>query len=453
MKVLVVGNGGREHVLSWKISQSPVLSALYCAPGNAGTARIATNLPWSWNDPQLLSWVQSERPDLVVIGPEAPLAGGLADRLTSMGVRVFGPSQKGALLEASKAWCKGFMERHGVPTAKARIFSSLRVAKAYLKRASFPAVIKADGLAQGKGVFIVEDLEIALMTVETLMAEGGTVVIEEFLEGEEVSVFALYDGETLIPFGTARDYKRIFDGDKGANTGGMGAYSPHALPSEDLSLIEGEVMGKFVAGLKEEKIPYRGVLYFGMMLTRSNRCAGRSHGWRIAPRVLEVNVRFGDPEAQVVLPRLKGDLLPLLLATAEGRLAQWAAGEMPTPMSDAARAGDERGKSPPCPVHWDPDPCLGVVVAASGYPENPAMGVPLPDLARPPQELLIFHAGTVQKNGSVVNGGGRTLTIVGRGRDLSEAREKVYSFLGSTTWTGYQFRRDIGLGAPDLAHA
>ncbi len=415
-RILVVGGGAREHALVWKLARSRRVAALFAAPGNPGIAKIAETVPVAATDIEgLVAAAGQLRIDLVVVGPETPLALGLADRLVAAGLRVCGASQAAARIESSKAWSKTVMAEAGVPTARAAIVTDLATALMALTDFDLPVVIKADGLAAGKGVLVATTRDEARLALTsfledgTLGAAGRTVLIEECLVGREVSVIALTDGTTVLPLSPACDYKRAADGDRGPNTGGMGAYTP--VPMVDVALLDRiriEVLEPTVRALAERDAPLRGVLYAGLMLTADG------------PRTLEFNARFGDPEAQVILPVLDGDLVELLAAVADGTLATV------TP--------------PPPPV----EAAVGVVLAAGGYPGPARANAPLHGLDAVPDDLLIFHAGTRRDaSGALVTAGGRVLTVVGRGATLAAARERVYAGVGAITFPGRQYRTDI----------
>lgn len=418
MRILVVGGGAREHALVWKLAQSPRAGALFCAPGNAGTETLAENLPVPASDIDgIVAAVKAHQIDLVVVGPEEPLARGLADRLTVEGVAVCGPSASATRIESSKAWAKELMIAAGVPTARAIVVYDLAEGLAALDRFGLPVVIKADGLAAGKGVVIANTRDEAYQVLSAFLEErtlgeaGTTVVIEDYLEGQEVSVLALTDGKTIIPLPPACDYKRAYDGDRGPNTGGMGAYAPPpAVDSALMTAIRTTILEPTVRAMAERGTPMRGVLYAGLMLTASG------------PKVLEFNARFGDPEAQVVLPILDADLVTLLDAVARGTLA-----EVPPP---------------PPPVRA----AVGVVLASGGYPGPYRTGLPIAGLDQVPPDLLVFHAGTRRTpEGQVVTAGGRVLTVVGLGPDLASARERAYAGVERISFEGAHWRRDIAL--------
>jgi len=424
MKVLVIGGGGREHALVWKLAQGESVDEVHVAPGNAGTARIATHVDLVADDHGSVSaYCATAHIDLVVVGPEAPLCRGLGDHLREKGIPVFGPSSGGAELEGSKAFSKGLMSRHGVQTAGFRVFDQSKSATEYLEgEVAYPVVVKASGLAAGKGVLICADQAAAMEAVNELMEDrrfglsGETVVIEDFLAGEEVSVHALTDGRTILTLPTSQDHKRAFDGDLGPNTGGMGAVSPSPLLDEErLGRVEKDVMLRTLNGLAHENRPYRGVLYAGLMVTRGGA------------KVLEFNVRFGDPETQVLLPRLRCDLGLLLLACAEGRLDE---------------IGDDA-------FNWDDRAAVSVVLASGGYPGAFTAGHPISGLdeAEQVEGVTVFHAGTRLDGDRVLTAGGRVLSVTALGHDLEQARERAYEAVGRISFEKMQYRKDIGLRA------
>ncbi|GLV47466.1 phosphoribosylamine--glycine ligase [Thermus sp. LT1-2-5] len=408
MRVLVVGSGGREHALLWKAAQSPLVEKLYAAPGNAGMAALAELVPWSGDVEALADWALAEGIDLTLVGPEAPLVEGIADAFLERGLKIFGPTQKAAMIEGSKAFAKGFMERHGIPTARYRVFTEALEALEYLEAVGVPIVIKDSGLAAGKGVTVAFDLHQAKQAVLNLLSgpEGGEVVMEEYLEGEEATVLALTDGETILPLIPSQDHKRLLDGDQGPMTGGMGAVAPYPMDAATLKRVEEEILKPLVRGLRAEGVVYRGVVYAGLMLTREG------------PKVLEFNARFGDPEAQAVLPLLESDLVELALKVAEGRLGGTA-------------------------LAWREGAAACVVLAAPGYPEAPKKGIPL-HVPEPPEGVLVFHAGTRWEGGRLLAAGGRVLNVVGLGKDLEEALGRAYAFIPQVGFPGAVFRKDIG---------
>ncbi|MCS6957508.1 MAG: phosphoribosylamine--glycine ligase [Aquificaceae bacterium] len=415
MKVLVVGNGGREHALLWKLSQSPLVEKLYCAKGNAGTAKLAENIPIEPVDVKALAdFAQREGIDFTVVGPEAPLVAGIVDEFEKRGLKIFGPDKKASLLEGSKVFAKEFMQRHDIPTAEFHIFEDPQKAKNFIKDFSVPVVVKADGLASGKGVFVCKTYEEALRAIDTLMVKrslgeaGKRVVVEEFLEGEEASYIVLLSGDRYVPMPTSQDHKRLLDGDKGPNTGGMGAYSPNPFVDEYTEhSIRELVVERLIKGLKAEGIHYRGFLYFGLMLTDRG------------PRVLEFNVRLGDPEAQPLLMRIKGDFLKTLLDFYQGK--------------EISLEIDHRHS-------------LCVVLASRGYPEKPEDGKEvfgLEDVERM-EDVIVFHAGTELREGKVYTRGGRVLNVCAWGSGLQEARERAYIAVEKIRFEGMHYRRDIG---------
>ncbi|HJP66396.1 MAG TPA: phosphoribosylamine--glycine ligase [Actinomycetota bacterium] len=421
MRVLVVGGGGREHAICWALAQNPMVDRLYAAPGNAGIAAEATPVSIGADAVDALAaFVEGESIDLTVVGPEAPLVAGLADELTARGLPVFGPTRDGARLEGSKAWARDLCERYGIPSAHSRTFEELGPAQRYLEQLDPPYVIKADGLAAGKGVTVTDDRAEALRALEECLVHGAfgdagrTVLVEEYLEGVEVSAMALTDGRTVAPLALAHDYKRALDEDQGPNTGGMGAHSP--LPFVDAETeqrIADDVLHLAAEALAREGIRYRGVIYAGLMLTAEG------------PKVLEFNCRFGDPETQVVLPRLSSSLGELLLACVEGNL------------------GDYR-------LVWTEAACVGVVATSGGYPGSYQTGTAiagLEDAARM-EGVNVFHSGTALRDGRVVTAGGRVLTVTALGPTLEEARARAYAALDRISFDGMQHRKGIAAPLP-----
>ncbi|MDP2950229.1 MAG: phosphoribosylamine--glycine ligase [Chloroflexota bacterium] len=426
MIILLIGAGAREHTIAWKLCQGPRVDALFVAPGNAGTAAIATNLPirvpktdappaerQAYLD-EIAHTARELKADLVAVGPEDPLAWGLVDRLAVEGIAAFGPSKAAARLEASKAFCKDLCQRYAIPHARGASFTSRTAACNYVMHLDDVPVVKADGLAAGKGVLIPDTKEEALAAIDAMMSEGlfgeagRTVVIEERLSGREVSVFAFTDGRTVVPMVPACDYKRIFDGDQGPNTGGMGSYSPP--PWYDAALAETvrtAILEPAVRAMQAEGSPYRGVLYGGLMMTDDG------------PKVLEFNCRFGDPEAQVTLPRLKSDLAEVLWAVAMNRLHE-------------------------VKVEWSDQACVGVVMASGGYPDQYDTGFPIHGLGSVEDDALVFHAGTrLDDDGQVVTSGGRVLTVAALAPTLAEARTKAYRNVQHVHFSRCHYRRDI----------
>jgi phosphoribosylamine--glycine ligase len=419
MKVLVLGSGAREHALVKKLAAEPAVTHILCAPGNPGIERLVPTCPADLGAPgSLLALAQRENADLTVVGPEFPLSLGVADHFAAAGLRLCGPTAAAARLESSKAFAKAFMARHGVPTARFHTSQSLDDALNVVRSGEFglPVVLKADGLAAGKGVVIAADLAAAEEAVGAAMRDrrfgtaGDTVVIEECLSGPEVSFFVISDGERALPIGSAQDHKRIFDDDLGPNTGGMGAFAPSPFCDPALQArVMREVVDPVIAGMANEGHPFRGFLYVGLMLTTAG------------PKVIEFNVRLGDPEAQVILPLIDEPLAPILLAAAEGRLTQ-----------STCRIGSDR--------------VVGVVIASRGYPESSESGQPISgiDQAEQVPGVSIYHAGTATRDGQLITAGGRVLTVVGRGRDFPEAIMRSYAGVLPIHFDGIQYRRDIG---------
>ena len=417
MKLLVIGSGGREHALAWKLAQSPRVQKVFVAPGNGGTATEAGLENVALTDiAELIAFARRETIALTVVGPEAPLAAGIVDAFEAAGLRIFGPSRRAAELEGSKTFTKDLLARVGVPTARYRTFTDHAAARRHLDQVGVPIVLKADGLAAGKGVLVCDDLVQARAGLEEMMVRrafgdaGTRVVIEEHLGGEEVSFMALTDGRTVVPLASSQDHKRVGDGDTGPNTGGMGAYSPAPLISAALEreIVE-SILQPVVDGLAADGIVYRGVLYAGLMVE-----SGR-------PKVLEFNVRFGDPECQVLMMRLRSDLLDLVDAVLDGFLVG-------------------------CRPEWDPRPSAGVVIAADGYPGDPAKGDAIAGLDDVPlsKERAVFHAGTARRDGDVVTSGGRVLTVAALGDDLAGAVANAYATIGGIRFRGMHYRHDIG---------
>ena len=424
MKVLVVGGGGREHALAWKLAQSPRVQKVYLAPGNGGTALDAAleNVPIT--DVQALAaWAVANQIGLTVVGPEAPLAAGLVDEFRLLDLRVFGPTRQAAQLESSKAFSKAFMQRHGIPTAKYQVFTDVVAAHAYIDLCGAPIVVKADGLAAGKGVVVAETLAEAKQAASAMLQDspssgpesgGARVVIEEFLSGEEASFIVMCDGKSALALATSQDHKRLLDGDKGPNTGGMGAYSPAPVvtPAVHARAMR-EIILPTLRGMAAEGIPYTGFLYAGLMIDAAGQ-----------PRALEFNCRLGDPETQPILMRLKSDLLEVLLAATE----------------PAAQ-----GQLDQIELQWDRRTALGVVLAAQGYPIRPRQGDPISGLPRlGSEEAMVFHAGTSLQQGRLLSSGGRVLCVTGLADNLLQAQQRVYGIIRGIELDGMQYRRDIG---------
>ena len=420
MKVMVIGGGGREHTLAWKISQSPLVDVIYCVPGNAGMTQIARclDLPLAEdNFERVAAFAEKEGIDLTVVGPEAPLVSGIVDLFSERGLTIFGPTKAAAQIEDSKSFSKAFMLRYGIPTAKGVSFDDPDEAAGYIRDKGAPIVVKADGsAAAGKGSFVCEQVEQALEAVRLIMVDrifgdaGNRVVVEEYLEGEEASFIVLTDGETILPLVTSQDHKRAYDGDKGPNTGGMGAYSPApVIGSEMQEEIINRIILPTIEGLKKEGRPYKGALYAGLMITDDG------------PKVLEFNCRFGDPESQVILPRLESDLIPALLACMEGRLKE-------------------------INLRWREDAAVCVVLASGGYPGKYEKGKPIAGLeeAESIGNVVIFHAGTAIKNGRLVTNGGRVLGVTALDKDIPSAIERAYKAVSKIHFERMHYRRDIG---------
>ncbi len=416
MNILVIGSGGREHALCWKIKQSPKVKKLYCAPGNGGISRIAECVNIGVEDIDgLLKFVFEKKIDLTVVGPEASLVKGIVDVFIQKGMKIFGPSALAAQLEGSKAFAKEFMHRRGIPTAVYRVFDDAPGANAFLAQAQFPRVVKADGIAAGKGVYVCGHLKEAQTAIDEIMVQkvfgtaGHRVVIEECLQGQEASVLAISDGKHFLVLPAAQDHKRIFDDDLGPNTGGMGSYCPAPVVTADvLKTVIARVIEPAIRGMYQENMPFKGVLYAGLMLTASG------------PMVLEFNVRFGDPETQSILPRLKTDLVEIMLAACEGHLHELS-------------------------VQWDPRSCVCVVVSAGGYPGPYQSGLPITGLDEViDADTVIFHAGTKNDGGTLVTSGGRVLGVTALGHGLEEAIAHAYSALEKIHFDHCFFRRDIG---------
>ncbi|MBI4357573.1 MAG: phosphoribosylamine--glycine ligase [Gammaproteobacteria bacterium] len=420
MKILVVGNGGREHAMAWKIAQSSYVKQVFVAPGNGGTAvepKVSNvNIPPIALE-QLVDFAQEKKIDCTIIGPEAPLVAGIVDKFRAKGLACFGPDKNAAKIEGSKIFAKSFLERHGIKTASGRAFSDLNAAKKFALRQAYPLVIKADGLAAGKGVVVVPTFSLAKRVLEDFMVQqtlgeaGRSVVIEEYLEGEEVSFIGVVDGEHILPLASARDHKKRDDGERGPNTGGMGAYSPVPgfSPALEQEVLE-KVMTRAVQGMQEEGTPFRGFLYAGLMVDKHK-----------VPKVLEFNCRLGDPETQPILMRLRSDWLAVILAALEGRLHK-------------------------INIEWRKETALGVVVAASGYPESYPTGDVIEGLPeRLSEKVKVFHAGTRYEGGQWFTTGGRVLCVTALGDSLGEAHNNAYQALEPIQWKHRYFRRDIGI--------
>jgi len=420
MKILVVGSGGREHSLVWKIAQSPLVTKVYCAPGNAGTGMIAENVNLAVDDlPGLLAFARREGVTLTVVGPELPLSLGIVDLFEDHHLKVFGARKNAALIEASKSFAKEIMQKYGIPTAAYEVFTEVEPALNFIEQVGAPIVVKADGLAAGKGVVVArtrDEAEAAVLEMlagNTLGTAGSQVVIEEFLEGEEASFLVFTDGKRIVPLASAQDHKPIFDGDRGPNTGGMGAYSPAPVVTPEIhEMVMAEVMRRAVDGMAAEGRPYRGVLYAGLMIREGN------------VKVLEFNARFGDPECQPLLMRLKSDIVPVLMAVAQGDL------------------GDTT-------LEWHDTATICVVMAAEGYPGDYRKGDRISGLQEVSgmKDLMVFHAGTAMQGGNCVTSGGRVLGVTALGATVKDAIARAYEGVSRISWKGVQYRKDIGAKA------
>jgi phosphoribosylamine---glycine ligase len=411
MRVLVIGSGGREHALCWAIAASPLADALFCAPGNPGIAAEATCVPIAATDgAAILDLCRRERIDFVVVGPETPLVAGLVDTLEAAGIAAFGPNAAAASLEGSKGFTKDLCRKYAIPTADYQRFSDTEAAEAYVRARGRPMVVKADGLAAGKGVVVPADVPATIAAIRAVQGFGPEFVLEDILEGEEASFFALVDGKDALPLASAQDHKRVGDGDTGPNTGGMGAYAPAPCLTPDLAdAVMARIVRPTVAAMAREGTPFKGVLYAGLMLTTQG------------PKLIEYNVRFGDPECQVLLPLLKSDLLPALVAARDGVLGRYD-------------------------LRWRDEVALCVVLAAKGYPGEPERGSEIRGLDRAAEDALvtIFHAGTRREGQRILADGGRVLDIVARGRTVDEARRRAYAAVDGIDWPQGFCRRDIG---------
>ena len=428
MKVLVVGGGGREHALAWKLSQSKRIQKVYVAPGNGGTARDPNLFDVPITDVKALrEWAQQEKIELTVVGPEAPLAAGVVDEFRAHGMRIFGPTKAAAQLESSKAFSKAFMHRHGIPTAIYETFTDPALAHAYIDKMGVPIVVKADGLAAGKGVVVAMTapeaheaidfmlLENSLGVVHNAGADGAAVprvVIEEFLQGEEASFIVLCDGKNVVALATSQDHKRLLDHDQGPNTGGMGAYSPAPVVTAQVhARAMREVIMPTIKGMEKDGIPYTGFLYAGLMIDEKGH-----------PKTLEFNCRMGDPETQPIMMRLKSDLVEVMLAATSEKLAAFE-------------------------LEWDRRTALGVVMAAAGYPMNPRKGDVITGLPKDDQDAMVFHAGTTAKDGQTLSSGGRVLCVTVLADSVKQAQQKAYEIAKGIHFEGQQYRRDIGFRA------
>jgi phosphoribosylamine--glycine ligase len=418
LKILVVGSGGREHTLVWKLAQSKLVEKIYCAPGNVGMIPLAELVPLQVDDLSgIVNFCEKEKVDLVVVGPELPLTLGLVDALEEKGIKAFGPKKKAAELEGSKVFAKDLMHRYGIPTARYGVFREVQTARDFARELAGPWVVKADGLAAGKGVLICSTLEETDVAIEKILVEkifgtaGEKVIIEEFIEGEELSLMAFSDGQTVIPMVSAQDHKRVFDGDQGPNTGGMGAYSPAPVATPELcKVIEEQVLQPTIKAMAQEGRTFKGVLYAGLMITAQG------------PRVLEFNARFGDPETQVILPRLKSDLVEIILAVCEERLAEQE-------------------------IVWREEACVSVVMASQGYPGSYKTGLQIKGLTDVEDDIFVFHSGTALKDGEIVTAGGRVLAVTALGENLRQAVDSVYRAVKKINFSGAHYRQDIAYRA------
>ncbi|NLY29282.1 MAG: phosphoribosylamine--glycine ligase [Firmicutes bacterium] len=423
MQVLVVGSGGREHAITLKLVQSPKVDAVWCYPGNAGMAQAARIPKLDSSDANTLAeFAEGQGIDLTIVGPEGYLAEGIVDVFRSRGLCIVGPSQSAARIESSKVFAKGLMEKYGIPTAAYRVFSEYQEAKGYIEEMGAPIVIKADGLAAGKGVVVAEDVETALEAVRVTLSgqrvgeAGRRIVVEEFMEGQEVSILALYDGKTCVPLVPSQDHKAVGDGDQGPNTGGMGAYSPVPVVDEALQReICQSILLPTLEALHKEGVTYTGVLYAGLMLTKAG------------PKVVEFNCRFGDPETQALMPRLRTDLAEVLLAVGEGRLAS-----LP-------------------PLEWDPRACVSVIAASQGYPGPHDTGFPIVglDAVEKMDDVFVYHGATALRGDEIVTAGGRVLSISALGDDIQGARDRAYEAIAKLDFENMYYRKDIAWRALD----
>lgn len=416
MNILLIGSGGREHALAWKIAASPLLTKLYCAPGNPATTEFGENINLDIDDhPLIIAFCKAHSIDLVIVGPEAPLVAGITDSLNSANICVLGPTQRAAQLEGSKAFTKDLCHKNNIPTASYQCFNDAARAKAYIHQQGVPIVIKADGLASGKGVVVATTIEEAFNAVDACFKSafgdaGNKIVVESFLEGEEASFFCLCDGKVALPFGSAQDHKRVGDGDTGANTGGMGAYSPAPIMTQEIvNRTLKEIVEPALKSMNEMGAPFRGILFVGLMITQKG------------PELIEFNVRFGDPECQVLMMRLKDDILPIFLAAAQGNLENK-------------------------PLQWSEKTALTVVMAANGYPDSPQKGTVIRNVDKIDTlpDVKVFQAGTALQNGQLIANGGRVLNITATGKTITQAQKRAYEAVDYIDWPEGFVRRDIG---------
>lgn len=415
MKVLVIGSGAREHALVWKIAQSERISKIYCIPGNGGIEDLAECINIKAEDiDMILSFAVKEKIDLTVVGPEAPLVEGIVDKFEENGLKIFGPNKKAALLEGSKIYAKDFMYNYSIPTAKYKTYTNMEKALEALEEFSFPLVIKADGLAAGKGVIICQEINEAKEAIKEMMEDkrfgesGERIVMEEFLQGIEASLLCLIDGNNIIPMESARDYKKLLDNDEGPNTGGMGCFSPNNIFNNELKeKIKTQILDRIKIGFKEENIDFKGVLFIGLMITEEG------------PKVLEFNVRMGDPETEVLLPRLESDIIDVFLKTIEGNLR-------------------------PEDLKWTSKSCLTVIAASGGYPLKYEKGKKVVGLQELDEDIIVFHGGTRKIDGTLVTNGGRVIAVTALANSIEEARQKVYKNMGKIEFDKMHYRKDIG---------
>ena len=416
MNVLIVGNGAREHALAWKIQGSPLVKKIFVAPGNGGTSTIAENIPIKADDlPGLLQCAIDHSIDITIVGPETPLSMGIVDLFQQHNLSIFGPSQEASKIESSKVFCKNLMRKYNIPTGYTEVFESYQEALDYAKAASYPVVIKADGLASGKGVTIADNLEQAIKAIQECLVDkvfgdsGNKILIEEYLVGQEVSVFTFSDGTHISSLISACDYKRAHDGDQGPNTGGMGSYTPPIFWTDELERqINQAIMEPTIEAMSKEGTPFKGILYAGLMLTNEG------------PKVLEFNCRLGDPETQVILPRLDTDLIEIIMSIINGQLTETA-------------------------ITWNTDAYVGIVIASQGYPGHYTTGTKINAIGALTDEELIFHSGTTAEQGNIYTDGGRVLTVVGRGNSVQSARDKAYEHVRTVDFPGAFYRTDIGI--------
>lgn len=415
MKILVIGSGGREHALCWKIAQSQRVRKIYCAPGNGGTSEVAENIDINVDEiDKLLDFALENSIDLTVVGPELPLVLGIVDKFTEKGLSIFGVNRECAQLEGSKDFSKGFMEKYNIPTARYKTYTDLDDAIEGIKDFTFPLVIKADGLCAGKGVIICYDEKEAITTLEDILknksfgCEGDKVVIEEFLDGVEASLLCLVTEGMIIPMESARDYKKIYDGDKGPNTGGVGCLSPSRVFTKELNKkVEKEILNKIIHGFEDEDMDFRGILFIGLMIVDGE------------PKVLEFNVRFGDPETEVILPRLETDIIEIFQKVICGNLNKSV-------------------------LSWKDESCVTVVITSKGYPDEYKKGYEITGIDQVDESIIVFHNGTKNINDSLVTNGGRVLSITSLGSTIEEARDKIYSNISKIKFEGMNYRKDIG---------